>query len=257
MMPRMWRCERLLTIDSTQREALRRIADHFNCGEGFGLWTTHQTAGMASHGRSWRDSPHGGGLAMSFAWPESENATPQQSAWPVRISLMVLEVLQSRFAILAGRLGLKWPNDVMSGEYKLAGVLVSRHRVAERWWLIAGIGLNLGWDQDPDLDRPVTSLRNLGLDAVDAGDLVQAFAAGLSELIKEASQATPWWDRYCRFDRWQGAHVSVVHPVTGDIIAQGIHRGISAQGKLRLLQQATETEIAYGEVSLRKVAPIL
>ena len=251
----MWRCERLLTIDSTQREALRRLGDTPKQAEGFGLWTTHQTAGIASHGRTWRDSPEGGGLAVSFAWPEAETS-PQQAAWPVRTSLMVLETLESRFAALIGRLGLKWPNDVMVDNSKLAGVLVSRHRLQERWWLVAGIGLNLGWNRDPELDRPVTGLRNLGLDGIDPADLVQALAVGMAALTEEDCQISQWWQRYARVDRWQGEMVSVVHPASGNTIAQGVHCGISAQGQLRLSQQGALIEVGYGEVSLRKVEPI-
>ena len=251
----MWRCERLLTIDSTQREALRRLSDRPQQAEGFGLWTTQQTAGIASHGRVWRDSPDGGGLAVSFAWPEAETS-PQQAAWPVRTSLMVLETLESRFAALIGRLGLKWPNDVMVDNSKLAGVLVSRHRLQERWWLVAGIGLNLGWNRDPELDRPVTGLRNLGLDGIDPADLVQALAVGMAALTEEDCQISQWWQRYARVDRWQGEMVSVVHPASGNTIAQGVHCGISAQGQLRLSQQGALIEVGYGEVSLRKVEPI-
>lgn len=181
---------------------------------------------------------------------------PQQAAWPVRISLMVLETLESRFGPLTEVLGLKWPNDVVAGERKLAGVLVSRHRVHERWWLVAGIGINLGWDCDPDLDRPVTGLRHLGLQAIDAEGLAQALCAGVQTLTQEDIEASRWWERYARRDRWQGEQVSVVHPVTGQSIAQGIHCGISSQGRLRLAHPTAPIEVSYGEVSLRKVEPI-
>lgn len=251
----MWPCERLLTIDSTQREALRRLNDRSQQAHGFGLWTTRQTAGIASHGRVWRDSP-GGGLAASFVWPEAETALPAQAAWPIRLSLMLLEILESRYGPLSGMLGLKWPNDVMAGSSKLAGVLVSRHRVRERWWLVAGIGLNLAWDHDPDLDRPVTGLRNLGVGDIDTEQLVQALCTGVQALTEEDIAASRWWERYARHDHWQGEHVCVVHPLHGGLIAQGIHCGISAEGKLRLLHRDAQIDVAYGEVSLRKVEPI-
>jgi BirA family biotin operon repressor/biotin-[acetyl-CoA-carboxylase] ligase len=47
---------------------------------------------------------------------------------------------------VAATVGLKWPNDVLLGERKLAGILAQR--VPGRDAMVVGMGLNVGWAPD-------------------------------------------------------------------------------------------------------------
>lgn len=256
-MPRMLICERLDTTDSTQREVLRRLSaaassTHLGVGsQPFGLWTTRQTQGIASHGRRWQDSPSGG-LAISIAWPDS-NAKPREMAWPIRWGLMTLTALEVSYPSLSGELGVKWPNDVMARQAKLAGVLVSRHLVGGQWWCIAGVGINLAWAQLPDMGRPITDLQRLGVYDVDPEKIVAELGKLADKLIQmpEANPMDYWCREYIRRDVAANKTISVVHPVSGEILMTGINRGISPVGELILETNGKRHMVAIGELSLR------
>jgi BirA family biotin operon repressor/biotin-[acetyl-CoA-carboxylase] ligase len=252
----MWPSEHLDSTDSTQREALRRIeavarVDQRSSGERpFVLWTTRQTQGIGSHGRQWADSGHG--LACSIAWPESL-MPGSLSAWPIRISLLVVEALVRRYPQLVNRLGVKWPNDIMAGRAKLGGVLVSRHRVAGQWWLIAGIGLNLGWQVPPSLDRPVSDLVSLGIQDAAPEVLVSDLVAALHGQVMTPWPADELMQRFRHADIFAGMGVSVIHPMDGSLVAQGKSEGISEMGALRLQTAQEILEVQIGELSLREL----
>ena len=255
MMPRMWPSEHLDSIDSTQREALRRVEAYalshgstIDCAP-FVLWTTRQTQGIGSHGRQWTDS--GSGLACSIAWPESLMGQAV-SAWPIRCSLVVVDCLLHRYPQLADRVGLKWPNDIMAGRAKLGGVLISRHRIAGQWWLIAGIGLNLAWQTPATLDRPVTDLESLAVDPVDPRVLVSDLMMAMQTQILTPWPAEELMQRFSRADIFADVGVSVTHPMDGRLVAQGKSQGISALGALRLQTAEQLLEVQIGELSLRE-----
>ncbi len=244
----MWPCERLESIDSTQREMQRRLS---SLNGPAGVWTTRQTAGIASHGRAWKDSPDG--LAWSVAWPAGQSPVAV-GAWPARLSLMVLEVLESLYPVTQDRLGLKWPNDVILGQGKLCGVLVSQHHHAGRAWLIAGIGINLSWPVAPALDRPVADLRSLGViadPAVLAANLCKAI-----DLLWSCPADLQWSGEFSRRDVMLGKSVAVVHPQTQEILHRGLHQGIDAQGRLLLFSEGRLLPVQIGELSLKILEPM-
>lgn len=266
-MPRMLVCERLDTTDSTQREALRRIAARgLQAQDGsqnldatatgapiFGLWTTHQTQGLASHGRRWQDSPSGGGLALSIAWQE-RHTHGTTLAWPIRWSLLTVSALEAAYPELCGRLGVKWPNDIMQGDAKLAGVLVSRHFISGQWWCVAGIGINLAWHSTPPVDRPITDLQRLGVAQPDPEKIVSTITERAAPAVTTDdinSDAEFWQAEFARRDVAAGLQVRVVHPITSLTIQTGVNRGISPTGELLLDVDGNTHVVAVGELSLR------
>lgn len=257
-MPRMLICERLDTTDSTQREVLRRLSaivpadDLASEAKPFGLWTTRQTRGMASHGRRWQDSPDGG-LAISIAWPERPSSSAEM-AWPIRWSLLTIAALETSYPILSEQLGVKWPNDVMAQQSKLAGVLVSRHFVGSQWWCVAGVGINLAWQMPPDMGRPIIDLQRLGVSEPNPEKIVAALSHLANDLLALSSTQTTadtWRKDYGCRDVAANKMVSVVHPVSGEILMTGLNRGISPTGELILEINGEQHRVTIGELSLR------
>lgn len=261
MMPTMWTCEYLETVDSTQREAFRRLQSGGDADDGpaanarrpFAIWTLRQTDGMGRHGRRWQDSPRGG-LAMTLVWPQDDESSRDGSSLPARLSLAVLHVLERRYAVLAHRLGLKWPNDIVAQDAKLAGVLVARHVVRSQCWWVAGIGINLAWDRPPLLDRPVTDLRALGVADADPEELVREVCADVDRLWRGDLFAEHWEDEFMKRDTYAGCAVVVVDPMTGSVLHQGLHQGICPTGELLLAGPQSVQRIGVGELSLRRAS---
>jgi len=169
--PLRFRLERHASVPSTN-DLARAAADR---GEPEGLWIVAdvQTAGRGRQGRSWR-SPAGnfhGSLLLRPTRPLGECATLSLVA-----ALAVAEAVE---ALAAGRLRprVKWPNDVLVGRAKLAGILPEALATADGRCaaLILGIGANLAHHPE-DLDRPATSLAALGEAAPSPEAFLEAFA---------------------------------------------------------------------------------
>lgn len=115
-----------------------------------------QTQGRGRLGRSWLSTP-GASVLMSVCWPIEDIGTTHD-----RVSLLVGVAIARAVEQLApdSPVRLKWPNDVLVNQKKIAGVLIegSEHT------FIIGIGLNVTRDACPDeMLRPETTcLAELG-----------------------------------------------------------------------------------------------
>jgi BirA family biotin operon repressor/biotin-[acetyl-CoA-carboxylase] ligase len=116
---------RFPVVSSTQDEARALLAAH-RADVGHAIVAERQTAGRGRFGRTWV-SP-AGGLYATFIL----EAVPIPS---VRIGLAVVDALR-RFGLAAT---LEWPNDVVVGGKKLAGMLVE----TTGGRLLIGVGVNL------------------------------------------------------------------------------------------------------------------
>jgi BirA family biotin operon repressor/biotin-[acetyl-CoA-carboxylase] ligase len=248
----MWPCEWIETTESTQTDALQRLSR--SAGRPFALWTTRQTRGLGSHGRRWHDSPDGG-LAVSLAFPEPRHAEAL-SVWPLKISLAVVRAIESCYPELQGRLGVKWPNDVLVGDAKLAGVLVSRQRCSGQWWLVAGVGINLQWMATPGLDRPVADLASLGITNPDPAALLDSLCRVMDRLACEGSLpewSAGWRAEFVSRDVFAGRSVRIVHPFDDRELEVGRNCGVTDTGELRIdTGQGGIRLLAVGEVSVRQ-----
>lgn len=118
----------LETCPSTNTWALEHLA---TLKEGDVVFTEQQTAGRGQHGRSWQ-SPEGV-FTASFLL---ESAL--LSGLSLAVGLAVIFVIEDLTPNLAGKLQLKWPNDLYLDEKKLAGILCE----GKGQKLVVGIGLN-------------------------------------------------------------------------------------------------------------------
>jgi BirA family biotin operon repressor/biotin-[acetyl-CoA-carboxylase] ligase len=136
-LPSGYRALLLDEVDSTNEEA-KRCAE---AGEAGALWilARRQTAGRGRRGRSWESRP-GNLLATLLLRPDVTAARSAELSFVA--SLATAETFE---ALGAPKCALKWPNDVLIGEAKAAGILLeSSGAAADRPdWLAVGFGLNL------------------------------------------------------------------------------------------------------------------
>jgi BirA family biotin operon repressor/biotin-[acetyl-CoA-carboxylase] ligase len=137
------------TIGSTMTEASRLAAEGAPSGTVVGA--DEQTAGRGRHGRSWHSEP-GSGLYVSVIL--------RHNFTPLTLPLVTLALgLAVRDAILTANgtlCDLRWPNDVLIGSRKCAGILAQLEGSA----IIAGIGMNVNHSEFPvELGETATSLR--------------------------------------------------------------------------------------------------
>ena len=126
------------TIDSTMHAAA-------DCPAGTVVIAEEQTAGLGRHGHSWH-SEAGGGIYCSIVL----------SPAPVLTLALGLAVADAIAGVTGIACDLRWPNDVMLGGKKVAGILV---QLVDRR-AIAGIGINVNQEAFPEeLAAVATSLR--------------------------------------------------------------------------------------------------
>ncbi len=137
------------TIDSTMTEAARLAG--LGAPHGTVVLADEQTAGMGRLGRSWQSHAELGiycSILLRLALPPS--------GFPIAslvLGLATAEAIQKSTQLACD---LRWPNDVLVDERKVAGILT--HLVDA--CVVAGIGINVNHASLPsDLRTPATSLR--------------------------------------------------------------------------------------------------
>ena len=133
--------------------------------EGLVVRAVEQLAGRGRHGRGWGSPP--GNLYLSLLLrPE------RKLAEAATLSLVIGHSLAEAIADAAGPslgLRLKWPNDLLAGGAKLAGILLENVSTdTARPVIVAGLGVNLRVAPE-GLPYPATTLRALGLEITPEG----------------------------------------------------------------------------------------
>jgi BirA family biotin operon repressor/biotin-[acetyl-CoA-carboxylase] ligase len=128
-------CLSLVSVTSTM-DIVHELA-----GEGAPAGTVvladEQVAGRGRQGRPWH-SPRGAGVWLGYL-ARPQRAT-EGSVLSLRAGLAVVEAV----AEVGANARLKWPNDVVLEDRKLAGILCEARWVADRLaWLAVGIGINV------------------------------------------------------------------------------------------------------------------
>lgn len=145
MMPDPYRLLWKKEVRSTNDE-LRNLAEDGMAG-GLVLLAESQTSGRGRRGATWF-SPAGEGLAFSILL-RPEAPKPFWSRLSLVAGLAVAEALERSIPMAE----IKWPNDVMVADKKIAGILVE----AENDFVIVGIGINVNTTSFPN-ELPATSL---------------------------------------------------------------------------------------------------
>ncbi|MBF0255123.1 MAG: biotin--[acetyl-CoA-carboxylase] ligase [Gammaproteobacteria bacterium] len=207
-----------------------------------------QTAGRGRRGRSWL-SPFAANLTFSLLWP-SPRPPQQLGGLSLAVGVMVARRLR---ALGFAAVGLKWPNDLVTPQGKLGGVLIQLSGEGEGPSnLVIGLGLNVqmppGWGQD--LDQPWIDLAALGhppARSTLAGLLLSDLLEGLSQYDSQGLQ--PFLADWQALDQLQGKPVRLLRG--DDSVSQGISAGVAEDGALLLRTAEGLQRHHSGEVSLR------
>jgi BirA family biotin operon repressor/biotin-[acetyl-CoA-carboxylase] ligase len=244
-LPCGYRLLRLESVDSTNAEARRRA----EAGEPGPLWvwSTRQSAGRGRGGREWRSEP--GNLFASLLIGVScpLNVASQLALLAGLAAYDAIAKLLSEEA--RQDLLLKWPNDVLLGGGKVAGILLENANGPEqhRSTVVIGTGINLVTYPE-EVAQPATSLAAHGAD-VTAAAALEALAASTEAWLER-------WEEGASFQAIRRAWLDRAGP-TGrplrvrlhDEEAEGVFAGLDARGALRLLMSdGAERRVAAGDV---------
>ena len=206
----------------------------------------HQTAGRGRAGRVWHSVP-GGVLTFSLAWhfPQSGQAL---LGLPLAVGVTLAETLLA----LGVPVTLKWPNDILKEQRKLAGILIETSTHAETGsWAVIGIGLNLTVPDALELE--------IGQAVADAPWLAQMDRNLLMARLLNAQAKAMEEFRHQGFaafaERWNKLHAYAGQAVLvldrGQVLHEGIALGVDHTGCLVLQTTQGQVTVVAGDVSLR------
>jgi len=126
-------------IDSTNSEAMRLLKEG-KPAEGTCICARFQSAGKGSRSNSWQSRPGENLLASFIVYPPA-NCHNQPFILSKAVALAVRNAISS-FTSLP--VEIKWPNDVLIGGKKAAGILIENQWIGATWHAaILGIGINV------------------------------------------------------------------------------------------------------------------
>jgi BirA family biotin operon repressor/biotin-[acetyl-CoA-carboxylase] ligase len=227
-------------IDSTNAEARRRAV----AGESGPLWiaAARQSAGRGRRGRTWISPP--GNLAATLL------LRPEKAAGEcAQLSFVAAIAAADMIAAHTGDVAVKWPNDVLAGGRKIAGILLEAETAqgTATPWLAIGIGVNLA-HFPPGTEFPATSLAALGATPPPPREALTALAANLAKWydIWRADGFAPIRDAWLARAGGLGARIRAR---LQNEEASGVFEGLDETGALLLNQgHGRVRTIAAGEV---------
>jgi len=238
-------CRVMEEVDSTNSELMRRAEN--GAGEGLVLLAERQTAGRGRLGRRW--FTHSGGLAMSvlLAPPLPPTRAPQ-------LSLLAAVAVHEALSNLAPGIRVKWPNDLVCGDGKLAGILTEmRAEPGRLHFVVVGVGVNVrapaaGWP--PEIAGLAADLSTA------AGRNVQKLDVARRILEALDRNYFDFLERGFAFvrERWWQAHVARggcvrVHHEKGYV--EGIAEGLDEDGALLLRTDSGLMRIIAGDMEMK------
>ncbi|HEY3280762.1 MAG TPA: biotin--[acetyl-CoA-carboxylase] ligase [Armatimonadota bacterium] len=242
-----WRVVRRTVAASTMDEVRTLLAQE---AAPWAVVAGRQDAGRGRFGRAWQ-CPTGMGLLVSVATAVSDAEMPRAGLLSGAAGLAALAAIREATGAVAS---LKWPNDVVVGGRKLAGILVEVARDSiGATWAVTGIGINVNQhpeDLDPQIRDTAASLRMVTGRTWQPEEL-------LGPLLLTLSETTQLWrtDQDALVHQWsthevtQGRQVWVTR---GEDRQPAISLGVTATGALRVRWPSGDTEdLGSGEVSLR------
>ena len=222
-------------VDSTQAIVFAMAAE--GAADRTVVVAESQTAGRGRRGRTWQDEPGASLLVSILLRPK---LTPAQLP---TLSLTAGVALAEALATAAGlQARLKWPNDILVGGRKLAGILLESRGLAPV--VALGIGVNITQGEFPcELAERATSVRLAG-GACDRETLLAALLEALDR----------WRGRLEREgfapvrERWRTLAETLGRTVTVDGVT-GVAVDVDEDGALLLETDGRRQRVVAGEVA--------
>ncbi|MFA6121434.1 MAG: biotin--[acetyl-CoA-carboxylase] ligase [Sideroxydans sp.] len=209
-----------------------------------------QSAGRGRLGRRWH-SGLGDAITFSLLW-RFDKGLAALSGLSLAVGVAMVRALHE---LGVSEAGLKWPNDVLLPEGKLAGILLeAQGDMLGPSAVVIGVGMNLSL---PDaarkqIDQPVSDLASHGVTAQERNRVFAVLLKHLVAVLQTFAQhgfaaLRAEWERYHRLQQCD----AIVHMPDASRV-EGVVLGVDDEGALRMRTPRGEQVFHAGEISLRK-----
>jgi BirA family biotin operon repressor/biotin-[acetyl-CoA-carboxylase] ligase len=189
-LPPGWHAHYFEAVDSTQDEA--RLAARRGAPNRSLFVADFQRAGRGRRGRSWL-APPGAALLLSMLFRET-NPAPSPFRWTSLASVALAESIEH---LLKLHPAIKWPNDLMLKDRKLAGILAETSWDGQQLVAIVGVGVNVNTPA-ADLGAIPGAATSLSLECghqVDRGKLLRELLRAVAHwLERPAAEVHAAWE---------------------------------------------------------------
>ena len=250
------------SVDSTSEWVLQQVRSRRDFP--FACFAEEQTHGRGRRGRSWL-SPSNSNIYMSLAW-KLDVKLNELGALSIVIGMAVIRALEG-IGIKQAR--LKWPNDVLVNDKKIAGILIETAKSNvkalgndEALVVVIGIGLNYNWPADfiEKPDQPWTDVvSSLKSGSVGERNYGRDYLGGL--LLRECMEMCEFYphNNESLLKEYQASYDACLHQSVDVILDSGIKingiaNGVTATGELRVLIDGEEQVFNSADISLRNTA---
>jgi BirA family biotin operon repressor/biotin-[acetyl-CoA-carboxylase] ligase len=233
-------------IESTSSYLLDRMSQDLLVSEV--CLTEHQTNGRGRRGRQWISSPYQN-LTMSISW-RYDTGPSRLSGLSIAVGIAIVRALRS---VGVEGVELKWPNDVLHGGRKLAGILVDlRGEVDGPTHIVVGVGLNVRLHADTSgaIDQAWTDLSSITSKSIDRNEIAALLIHELGKVL--ADYSTEGLNPYLQeWKKWHAFENKKVRIIQNEREISGTVCGLDESGALQLDTGEKMIKVHSGEVSLR------
>ncbi|MBK8405149.1 MAG: biotin--[acetyl-CoA-carboxylase] ligase [Bacteroidetes bacterium] len=218
--------------DSTNSYASRLLQEH-EVAEGTAIMAHFQTSGRGQRSSGWESESHKN-LTVSYILSPGFLPITNHFVLNQAISLGVYDFIKSK---ISADVAIKWPNDILVGNSKIAGILIENSlRGTKITHSVVGIGINVNQIQFADYEPPATSLAKIE---------VKEFE--LRKLLDELSENLDKWYTRVRLGHFRQINQAYEEAMfqrnklatyqTPEGKFQGTITGVTDDGRLEILKQ--------------------
>lgn len=209
--------------------------------------TQNQTQGRGQLNSEWESEP-GKNLAISILKKYKELASDNSFLISISVSLAILESLRQ---LKIPDLSVKWPNDIMSGAYKIGGILIE-NKISGTQIKSSVIGFGLNLNQLSFKNAPhAASLKQLVGPTFDADTVLYSLLATLNNHLSKPliSEKEKLFAAY--HDNLFKLGVPSQFKLQNDEILKGTIQGVAKDGKLKVeFENGQQREFGLKEIQL-------
>jgi BirA family biotin operon repressor/biotin-[acetyl-CoA-carboxylase] ligase len=245
--PLLTRIELLQVVDSTNAFLVQNALN--GSPGGVACFAEYQERGRGRRGRQWT-SPYGSNIYLSLLWRFQEGAG-RLGGLSLAVAVAVMRALVECGLRSAG---VKWPNDILVNNRKLAGILLEVAGESNGpCYAVIGLGVNFDMPEmaADTIEQPWTDLRSSGVSLgrnVVAGRILHHLLLAIPQYLQSGLDA--FREEWRRWDLMTDQSVVILQ---GEEKRYGVARGIDTRGLLLLENEEGIKRFSSGEVSLRSV----
>ena len=200
-----------------------------------------QFAGRGRHDRQW-SSPAGKGIYSTTLLTRTARDLPLV---PLAMATIVASFLRETYGIDAR---IKWPNDVLVGGRKIAGILIEARMQEDRVYMLVGIGVNVEPVEDDVRPNAIAISEASPRNFTGVGDATRAFIEHVDDVLSRPL------DREEVLSQWRALSVhrpgDRIQCVLNDRTVSGTWMEIDDQGRAVLNTPDGPLSVSAGDIVL-------